>query len=256
MKYFISILSLPLLLLLAIPVKATQYQLVAGAEPSTKIAELFFQSFSKDPVCRDYVFSVMEKSINHKGGILSSDKFLFGRTGRPLSSAEKTLGKEEILLGKVPIVFAKGLETQTDRISLKQLELILTRKITNWKQVGGISAPILLVGREKTDALLCALKKDYPFFNNIEFDIVFNKGSDVVKFLQSPAGATAISFGAKPNIPSYNLLTVDNLSSHSTLGLVFDLKNSENPVIIAAQKYARSAAWKNLLPILDSAPVN
>lgn len=235
---------------------ADHAQVVAGAGPSTKVAELFFAEFGKNPVCKDYHFEIMPTSIKHKGGVLSSGKYLFGRSGRPLSSKEKSLGKDEILLGRVPLSFAVGLETGVKKVSLQQLKQIFTRKITNWKQLGGKDATIVLVGREEGEALYSVLQQQYPAFKNLKFDQVFTKGHEVVQFLSSPAGAHAVAFGAKPNFKTYNLLTVKDFSAGVALGLVFDLENHDNEIIMAARDYAKSSAWKKQLKKIDMLPVD
>lgn len=243
-------------LLATTPGWADHTQLVAGAGPSTKVVELFFAEFSKDPACKDYSFVIMPTSIKHQGGILSSNKYLFGRTGRPLTDDEKASGKAEILLGMVPISFAVGLETGVKEITLKQLEQIFTGEISNWKQLGGNDAKIVLIGREQSEALFLTLKKKYPFFKDVKFDSVLKKDDEVIKLLQSPAGAYSIGFGAKPNFTEYNLLSVNGFSSGVALGLVYDLKNSDHSIIKAASKYAASPAWEKQLPAIDMLPVD
>ncbi len=250
--------ALLLIIGLALPVSALAHhdQIVAGAGPSTKVAELFFQHFSKDPACKDYTFSVMPSSIKHKGGLLSSDKYLFGRTGRPMTAEEKALGKSELLLARVPIAFASGLESEANHLTLEQLKQVYTRKVTNWKELGGNDAPILLVGREAGEALFMILKEKYSFFQQVKFDKVVKRDHEVVKFINSPLGANAIGFGAKPNFQLYNLLPVEGFSAGVALGLVYDNKNADDPIIKAAIEYAKSAEWKALLKNLDMLPVD
>lgn len=258
MKRTLLFIALLLAASLHLPASAHAHheQIVAGAGPSTKVVELFFKHFAKDPACKDYNFSVMPTSVKHKGGILSSDKYLFGRTGRPLNAKELAMGKGEILLGKVPIAFATGLEAEASILTLQQLKRIFTRQVTNWKEVGGHDAPILLVGREPSEALFLELKKDYPFFKKVQFDKIFLRDGDVVKFLNSPAGGNAIGFGANPNFTDYNRIPVEGFSAGVALGLVYDQKQAEHPVIKAAQKFAASPEWKSLLPSLDMLPAN
>lgn len=246
-----------LLLILLLPAGtfANQEQLVAGASSSTEVAKLFFQHFGQLPVCKDYNFSIMKTSIKHRGGVLTTDKFLFGRTGRPLDAEEKALGKEEILLGQVPIVFAAGLEAEADAITLEQLEKIFSRKITNWKAVRGNDAQILLVGREETEPLFAVLKGKYPFFNRVTFDLTFTRSHEVVKFLNSPAGSHAIAFGVKPNFQLYNLLPVEGFSAGLPLGLAYDSGSRNHPVIKAAIAYAASSEWQELRKSLDMLPL-
>ncbi len=255
-KKFSLFLFAVLFVCLVNPAFAIESQIVAGAGPSTKIVDMFFKDFSKLPVCADYRFTIMERSVKHKGGIQNSDSFLFGRTGRPLNADESALGKEEIFLAKVPIAFAKGLEVKVSSLTMAQVEQIFTRKITNWSKVGGPDAKIVLVGRESTEALFKVLKADYPSFKSARFDKTFKKDHEVVKFLTSAQGRYAIAFGAEPNFTKFNLLKVKSFSSGVQLGLVFDNKNSAHPVILEAQKYAGSADWKKQVKTTKMLPVN
>lgn len=241
------LLLISFLSLVANPVLSQESQIVAGAGPSTKIVQLFVDGFAKLPACAEYNFSVMPVSIKHKGGILNSDKYLFGRTGRPLNAKEVALGKDEIFLAKVPVTFAKGLAVGVSSLSMKQVEAIFSGKLTNWKELGGDDAPILLVGREQTEALFQTLKADHPFFNDVTFDKTFKKDGQVIKFLTSPQGKHAISFGAKPNFSKHNILTVADFSSGVNLGLVVDKKNSQHPVVLAAKDYAKTEKWHRVV---------
>ena len=170
------------------PAFAIESQIVAGAGPSTKIVDMFFKDFSKLPICADYRFTIMERSVKHKGGVQNTDAFLFGRTGRPLNAKETALNKEDIFLAKVPIAFAKGLEVTLSSLSMSQVEQIFSRKITNWSKVGGPDADIVLVGREPSEALFKVLKEDYPSFEQVKFDKIYKKDHEVVKFLTSAQG--------------------------------------------------------------------
>lgn len=219
-------------------------QIVAGAGPSTEICKIFFAEFNKLSGPEGYKFNVMDGSVKHKGGLLNAEKYLFGRTGRPLTDKEKALNKEEIFLAKVPITFSKGLEVGIDNLTMDQVSKIYNKEVVNWKEVGGTDAPILLVGREPTEALFMTLKKEYPFFNDVVFDEVFKKDNDVMTFLTSPDGRHAIAFGAKPNFKSYNLLNVDGFKSGVSVGLVYDKKNADSKIVQLAKQYSVSEDWK------------
>lgn len=227
-----------------VTVVAAEKQIIAGAGPSTEIVKLFVNDFEKQPACEGISFEVPPKSVKHAGGIKCSDHNLFGRTGRPLNAKEKELNKGEIFLAKVPIAFASGSAIEVSQLNLSDLEKIYKRKITNWKEVGGIDAPIVLVGREPTEALFLELKEDYPFFKGIEFDILFKKDNHVVNFLKSPKGVNAIAFGAKPNFSELNLVRVEGFESGVRLGLVYDMSNQDAPAIKAAIDFSKSDMWQ------------
>lgn len=221
-----------------------QTQYVAGAGPSTRIVSLFFARFSETQEGQNYEFIVPPGSTKHAGGISNSDKFVFGRTGRPLSNAERALDKEEILLARVPIVFAVGAGAGVSTVTLEQLERIYTGAIDNWKALGGSDAAILTVGREPTEALFSELKRVAPVFNQARFDRTFTKDHLVVEFMKSPQAAFAIAFGARPNFTDLLPLTIsDPFDPGVRVGLVYDRSNADHPLVRAVRNFARSSAW-------------
>lgn len=222
---------------------AAEKQPVMGAGPSTEVVKLFFQHFSKLPVARGYEFNIEERSIKHSGGIDASGKFLFGRTGRPLNSDEKGQNKKEILLARVPIGFVVGDKAGVRNISEKQLLDVLTRKITNWKELGGVDQKIVLAGREPTEAAFTVLKGEYPELAQLQFDQVLQRDHQVVNFIESPAGAYAVSFGFSANFEDKNLLGIKGFKTGSNCGLVYDAKNANLSVVKAAVDFARSDEW-------------
>jgi len=232
-------------LLLLSPALAAEKQVVAGAGPSTTVAELFFANFSLQPCCRGYEFVVPPMSTKHAGGIKNSNASLFGRTGRPLSEAERAGNKKEIFLAKVPISFATGDGSRVSTLSLEAIEKIFRGEIRNWRELGGPDIDIVTVGREPTEALFTELKEEYPFFRDAQFDVVFKKDDEVVDFLKSPIGQFAIAFGAKPNFADINTIQIKGrFLAGVRLGLVYDQSNENNPVVRAAGDYAASDEWR------------
>lgn len=237
------------------PALAVEQQLIAGAGPSTIIVQVFFDKFAENPAANGYKFIVPERSAKHAGGIQSSNDFLFGRTGRPLSSSEKQLNKDEIFLAKVPVAFSLGSEIGLSELTFQQIEDLYLGRVTNWRTLGGPDAEVLLVGREQTEALFTTLKEAYPFFDNVNFSITFKKDHQVVNFLKSPQGRYAIGFGAKPNFSELNILKIKGMTAGVNVGLVYDLKSKTHPLVVAAKEYATSEEWRDevikfgLLPV-------
>lgn len=243
-----GVLNLFLLLVLAGPSLAQERQVIAGAGPSTRVVELFFNSFAEQPIAADYQFSIPLKSTKHRGGIDNSDTYLFGRTGRPLNEGERARGKDEIFLAMVPIVFVAGDGVRIHSLSMRELELIYRHKIDNWKRVGGVDAEIITVGREPTEALFTELKNYYFFFHQAEFDRIFYRDHEVVDFLRSAEGRYAIAFGAKANFYGMNLIYIkEDLQAGVRVGLVYDLKNRDHPLVQAVREYAHSDEWRQVL---------
>ena len=242
---FISMIIVSVFLLHGNIAAANEKQVIAGAGPSTKIVQSFIAEFSKQPAAQNIDFEIPTKSAKHAGGIKCSDFNLFGRTGRPLSQAESDRNKREIFLAKVPIAFAIGSAAGIDSISMADLKKIYTGKITNWKELGGVDAHIILVGREPTEALFLELKASHNYFQTTKFDFILNKDNIVVSFMNSPKGEFALAFGAKPNFSELKTAKIKGFSAGVRLGLVYDLKNENNPVVQAADKYAKSEKWKS-----------
>ena len=226
---------------------AKEEQPIMGAGPSTVVVQMFVNHFSKLPVAQDYNFSVPTRSIKHAGGIRSSEKYIFGRTGRPLNSREQKLSKHEIILARIPLSFVVGKQTGVKKLTMKQIEEVFTRQITNWKDLGGSNSQILLIGREPTEAAFSIIKQDYPLFRTVQFDLSLTRDHQVINLIKSSQGDYAISFGARANFDNDNLLLVDNFRSGVSLGLVYDSKNTDHPVVRAAAKYASSEEWKSIV---------
>jgi hypothetical protein len=230
-------------------------QVIAGAGPSTFIVELFAKEFTKLPAVKGYKLEVPLKSSKHAGGILSSDKYLFGRTGRPLNAKEKKMNKEEIFLARIPIVIVAGADAGVTSLTLGQLEGIFTGSITNWSQVGGVDEGIYLIGREPTEALFTTLKKEFPFFIEARFHKVVKKDNYVLNILNnSPIGKYAIAFGAKPNFQGMNVLDIQGFSAGVGVGLVYDLKNNNHRIVKTAIDFSKGDHWAEKVRTTGSLP--
>lgn len=229
-------------------------QMIAGAGPSTKVVQLFVEKFASDPAARGYQFEVPPRSAKHAGGIKASSQYVFGRTGRPLNANEKSMNKDEIALSRIPIAFATGPDAKVSSLSMSQIEDLFSGKVAQWSEVGGSAGAVVLVGREPSEALFTVLKKAYPSFNDAKFSKVFKKDHQVVKFLQSPEGANAIAFGALPNFSGINVVEVDNFSAGVSVGLVYDLKSKEHPLVKAAQEFAATPEWADTVKLSGLLP--
>ena len=236
-----------LLSLFALSTGYAESQIVAGAGPSEEIAKAFFDEFNKRPEAAGTTFNVMPGSIKHLGGLKNSDTQLFGRTGRPLSSDERDLGKDEIILGKIPVAIVGGNGTGVKVLNVDQLKSIFTKKVANWKQVGGSDALILLGGREPNEAVFKELKVQLPWFAEVTFDKVFKSDNDVDKFMLTPEANHAIIFGAKTQFHDTQIIKIEGVSLGSRVGLVYDNKNKNHPLVEAARKYSQSKEWQSIL---------
>lgn len=236
-----------LIFLLAVKLHALQEQLIPGAGPSTGITKLFAAEFAKSTPGKEYTFAVPERSTKHAGGIKASDIYIFGRTGRPLTAAESAKGKREILLGRTRIAFAIGEGAGVSGLSLDQLQSIYTGKVTNWKELGGANADIVLLGREPTESAFSELKRLYPFFGAAKFKLIAPRDHYVVTYLQSSAGRNAIGFGVASNFTELQTLEVKGLRAGLSVGLVYDEKNAQHPIVVAVQEFVKGKDWERAL---------
>lgn len=241
------------LLLIAAPVfsqgMAKEIISITGAGPSIDIANKFILVLREDPWIENrYEFRLDHTSTKHVGGIKNTDRNLLGRTGRPLNAEEKAWGKREIFLAKIPIIFVTNHPIGIDEITPGELKSVYDRSIINWSQLGGLDIPIFLVGREKTESLYLQLKKAYPFFESIKFDVVLHNDTAVVNYLQY-TNKTVLAFGSGSNLGTNISLRIKGINLSRTVGFVFDEKNSNHPLVKRVIKTAESKKWKNkLLP--------
>lgn len=222
---------------------AQETQQIIGAGPSTKIAQLFFANIPPLKSTTTYQFVIPKESMKHAGGINASDKYLFGRTGRPLSGSEKLRGKAEIFLAQIPIVFVIGKRVGISKIQLNDLKSIVNREITNWQQIGGPNQDIQFVGREVTEAAFSELKKQYPFMQQARFDLILSRDHQVVNYIKSARGDYSLAFGVSPNFKADQILTIEQFRAGIRVGLVYDIKNNSHEMIQHAKIFSDSVEW-------------
>ncbi len=231
-------------------------QVIAGAGPSTKVVQLFVKEFAKYGATMGYKFTVPSKSAKHAGGIKASNRFIFGRTGRPLNAKELKLDIDEIFLARVPVVFSVGAGVNITSLSMENLKKIYTGKITNWSKLGGPDHQIELLGREPTEALFSILKQEHSFFKEASqyFKKKFTKDHFVVTYLKKEAGKFALGFGAKPNFKGMKTLKIDGFNTGVNIGLVYRMRNEQHPLVKEAKQIVKSQSWLEAIKTLDLLP--
>ncbi len=251
-----------ILLLLLLPffiadVVSAESLVIKGAGPSSQVVKEFLPLIGGG----DAPFI----SIKHKGGLSWSDTHLFGRTGRPCTE-EELQGRAEIFLAKVPMAFGVSAELNIESLSLAQLRSIYEGRIIGWQEIReGKSIPIITIGRESSESMYSALKQEYPFFDadqnpSLHFDRVRTKDDQVVKSILSGMLVKKgfIGFGALPNFHAAGItvLEVKDMKQIGVpLGLVYNLKNADDPLVARAREQARSPAWKTKVVELGMIPI-
>ncbi len=231
----------------ASPDSSKHVQPVYGAGPSTRIAALFFDHFNELAQAEGTKFVVPERSTKHAGGIRASAKYLFGRTGRPLTQSEKAQGKFEIYLGRVPVGFVTGVDVQLPPLTPADVRRIFSGEVSNWSELGGPDAPVMLVGREKTEASLTVLSRHFPVLLDAEYEATLKRDHSLVNFLKSPSGRAAIGYGALANFTGLNVVELRGVSLGVELGLVVDEANREHPLVRSVREFAHSPKWREII---------
>lgn len=250
-----KIIILCVFFLSASKIYAVEKHVVAGAGPSTKIVEDFFNQYQKSNPGSGLSFVVPPRSVKHAGGIKAAEKNVFGRTGRPLNEKEKSKNKSEIFLAGLPIVMVKGSKVELKKISLSQLESIIQGKIKNWKDVGGSDNPIYLIGREPTEAAFTIIKSKYSFFKNAKFDKILKKDHQVKNAIEHSKGDYGLGFGVKSNFEDSQVIEVTGFELGVNVGLVYDKKNKSHPLVLKVQKFSDSKNWHEYIESLGFLPV-
>lgn len=220
---------------------------VYGAGPSTVIATVFFEHFNQLPGAQGWKFEVPDRSVKHKGGIRASGQYLFGRTGRPLSSQEKALNKFEIPLGKIPVGFVTGNGVVLPAVNPEDINALFAGRISNWAELGGPDAPVVLVGREPSEAVLTVLLEHFPALADADYGLVLKRDHAVVNYLRTQAGRFAIAYGAISNFVGLNPVDVVGPPLGVDVGLVVDQEDASHPVVRSAQAYAASVKWRKFV---------
>jgi hypothetical protein len=124
------------------------------------------------------------------------------------------------------------------------IERLFSGQVPNWSDLGGPDAPVVLVGREQTEAVLSVLSKHFPGLIDAEYHQIFKRDHAVVNFLSSPAGKHAIGYGAVSNFDGLNVVELRGPALGVNVGLVVDRKHLNNPLVEAVERYAYSEEWR------------
>lgn len=248
------VLVLALAALSATNIQAQETVVIAGAGPSKVIVQEFFDTFVGQPAAAGYSFVVPPRSIKHAGGLKATQDNIFGRTGRPLTEEERGDNLREIPLARIPVTFVADPDAGVDSLQLEQLEDILTGRVTNWSQVGGVDLPVRLVGREVTEAALMEIAKELPFIALAEFDLVLKKDHQLVEMMGTEDRRGVLGFGATPNFDPELCLPVEGFETGLSVGLVHHRRNDEHPLVMAVREFSRDPAWLEKVLAMDYLP--
>lgn len=110
-------------------------------------------------------------SIGTAGGLrdLRAGKAALARVGRRLTDAEGAGEFVFVSLGRDPVVFVGGAAVTATSIDRDRAVAAYEGRVTDWKELGGASAPIRAIGRESSDASRRVLAEAIPRFAEIAY---------------------------------------------------------------------------------------
>jgi phosphate transport system substrate-binding protein len=73
----------------------------------------------------------------------------FGALSREVKEEEKAAVTKEYVIAKDGVAVIVNRDSKVEALTLEQIKKIYTGEITNWKEVGGADAPIVVVSREE-----------------------------------------------------------------------------------------------------------
>lgn len=117
-------------------------------------------------------------SVGTAGGLraLAEGSASLARVGRFLKEEERSQGLTYVALGRDPVVLVAGAAVDVRNIGKAQVVDVYRGKISDWRELGGKTAPIRAIGREASDASRQALERTIASFK----EIVFGAGIKVV----------------------------------------------------------------------------
>ena len=144
--------------------------------------------------------------------------------GRSLKADEQAKGLREIPFAQNILVVLVNKKNPIDNLSSQQIKDIFSGKITNWKEVGGVDKPILLVTDPPQTMLRKVFSKiimaDAPFYDKI---LTVKKPTETVEKVtrfQHSIGYTPLSLVSKnPNVKPIAIDGIqpaaDNIANYS-----------------------------------------
>ena len=120
---------------------------IAGSTSVQPLSEVMAEEFMAD----NEGASVEVQGGGSGQGIKSIEEGIadIGSLSREVKDEEKGSVKEEYIIAMDGVAVVVNTETETEDITIEELEKIYTGEITNWKELGGKDAEITVVSREE-----------------------------------------------------------------------------------------------------------
>lgn len=163
--------------------------------------------------------NVVPDSMSTTGGIegAKAGRLTVGIITRPLNDQEKKEGLVYRAVSRVPVVVGVHKSLSVSNLSEAQACDIFSGKIKSWKDVGGVDAKIVVLGRKKDDNSMEIFREKMACFKNLQLTsdaVMLLRGTEVLDSLNNRPGTVGVSV-AGPNLtdrPNIRPLAVANIA--------------------------------------------
>ncbi len=149
-----------------------------GSTSVQKIMDAAGEEFSAQNPDVQFTYSGTGSSDGVKGA--SEGTYSFGGVSRELKEDEKT-NLTELVFAYDGIAMITHPSNPVQEISSENLTKIYTGEITNWSEVGGNDAPIVVVSREDGSGTRSAVEELLDFENKLKADATVKEGNGNVQ---------------------------------------------------------------------------
>lgn len=160
----------------------------------------------------------------------------FGLSSRELNAKELKMNLNDYVLAIDALGVIQNEKNNVKNLTLSQLHDIFTGKILNWKEVGGIDLPIVIISREDGSGTRTAFEEKLDLYNDDKSSkvdairpVIVNSNGAVVENVKQKEGA--IGYLSVGSIESgVKLIAVDNIlpTANNIIGDKYPLARNFN----------------------------
>lgn len=160
----------------------------------------------------------------------------FGALSRNVKEEEKAAITEEFVIAKDGVAVIVNLESKVDNLTIEQIKKIYTGEITNWSEVGGEAATIIVVSREEGSGTRGAFTEITKVLEKNEAgEEIDNTTKD--SLVQGSTGAVMQTVATTPNTIGY--VSLGSLGNTVKTVNVEGIAPSEETVLSGEYKISR-----------------
>lgn len=143
------------------------------------------------------VIKVSTNSLTQSGGILAAKTGAvdIGMSARPLETRELSFSIDEYHIADAPAEVAVHRNVAVTNLTSQQLCAIYAGEISNWREVGGHNARIIILTRPESDSTKQAFRNNIPCFQRLKetpLTRIMYKSNDMVLALRQTPDAIGL----------------------------------------------------------------